>query len=59
LEVSDDGIGLGVDIDPQNENSMGFQLIQLLVQQLSGALNVVRDAGTLFVISFPRNAPSA
>ena len=59
LEVSDDGIGLAADIDPENVNSMGFQLIQLLVQQLSGTLNVVRNSGTQFVISFPRNSPSA
>ena len=59
LAVSDDGAGLAPEVDPQNANSMGFQLIQLLVQQLNGSLHVVRDAGTRFVISFPRNARSA
>jgi two-component system CheB/CheR fusion protein len=56
LEVGDDGIGLPADIDPGNVNSMGFQLIQLLAQQLGGSLDAVRDAGTRFVIRFPRNA---
>ena len=59
LEVSDDGIGLPPDIDPQNVNSMGLQLIHLLVQQLGGGLGVVRDSGTQFVITFPRNSRSA
>jgi PAS domain S-box-containing protein len=56
LEVGDDGIGLPAGIDPGNVNSMGFQLMQLLAQQLNGSLEVVRDAGTRFVIRFPRNA---
>jgi len=56
LEVTDDGIGLAADIDPGNVNSMGFQLIQLLAQQLGGSLDVVRAAGTRFIINFPRNA---
>jgi two-component system CheB/CheR fusion protein len=59
LEVSDDGIGLPAEIDPQNMNPMGLQLIQLLVQQLGGTLNVVRNSGTQCIISFPRNPPPA
>ena len=58
LEVCDDGIGLPTDIDLQNVNSMGLQLIHLLVQQLGGSLNVVRDSGTQFIISFPQDSPS-
>ncbi|HWE86811.1 MAG TPA: chemotaxis protein CheB [Terracidiphilus sp.] len=59
LEVSDDGIGLPADVDLQNVNSMGLQLIQLLVQQLNGSMNVVRDSGTQIAISFPQNLRSA
>jgi two-component system CheB/CheR fusion protein len=59
LEVSDDGIGLPVEVDPENANSMGLQLIQLLVQQLSGSLNVVRDSGTRLIINFPQEPRSA
>jgi two-component sensor histidine kinase len=56
LEVSDDGIGLPPNIDPKKVNSMGFQLIQLLAQQLKGHVDVIRDVGTHFIIRFPRNA---
>lgn len=59
LEVSDDGVGLSTEIDLGNANSMGLQLIQLLVQQLNGSMNVVRDSGTQFIIGFPRNSRSA
>jgi len=59
LEVSDDGIGMPAKIDPRNVNSMGFQLIQLLVQQLGGRPDVVRDAGTKFIITFPRDLQSS
>lgn len=56
LEVSDDGIGLPANIDLANVNSMGFQLIQLLAQQLGSSLDVIREAGTRFVLRFPRSA---
>jgi len=35
---------------------MGFQLIQLLAQQVNGNLDVIRDGGRRFTIRFPRNA---
>jgi two-component sensor histidine kinase len=54
LEVSDDGIGLPENIDPQSTNSMGFQLLHLLVQQVKGTLAVTRGNGTRLSIRFPR-----
>ena len=54
--VSDDGIGLPADIDVKHVNSMEFQLIQLLAQQVNGNLDVIRDGGRRFTIRFPRNA---
>ncbi len=58
LEVGDNGVGLPQNIDPQNMNTMGFQLLNLLVQQLAGTLVVTRDSGTRFAISFPRKMPA-
>ena len=54
LEVADDGIGLPEYIDPRSTNSMGFQLLHLLIQQLNGTLAVTRETGTRFAIRFPR-----
>jgi two-component system CheB/CheR fusion protein len=56
LEVGDDGTGLPPEVDPADVNSMGFQLIQLLTQQLGGRLDVIPGEGARFVIRFPRNA---
>jgi two-component system CheB/CheR fusion protein len=58
LEFSDDGIGLPENIDPQNVNSLGFQLVHLLVQQLDGRLAFTRNAGTTITIAFPRRMPA-
>lgn len=58
LEVRDNGIGLPENIDPHTMNTMGLQLLHLLVQQLSGTLDVTRDSGTQFAIRFPRKLPA-
>jgi two-component sensor histidine kinase len=54
LDVTDDGIGLPENVDPQSASSMGFQLLSLLVQQLKGSLEIDRFSGTRFTITFPR-----
>ena len=53
LLVADDGIGLATDIDPLEARSMGLQLVLLLVEQLNGRMQVQREAGAQFTISFP------
>jgi two-component system CheB/CheR fusion protein len=53
LEVSDDGIGLPDQLEIQSANSMGFQLLVLLVEQLKGSVEVDRSSGTRFVVTFP------
>ena len=53
LEVSDDGIGLPAQLEIQSANSMGFQLLVLLVEQLKGTAEVDRSSGTRFVVTFP------
>jgi PAS domain S-box-containing protein len=52
LEVSDDGIGIPESLDLENLDSLGIQLIITLVDQLDGKLQLKRDYGTEFVISF-------
>jgi two-component sensor histidine kinase len=52
LTVSDNGIGLSKSIDPKNARTLGFQLVDTLVKQLNGTLNVSRDHGTSFTIIF-------
>lgn len=52
LIVSDDGIGLPEDLDFENLPSLGLQLVNALVQQLSGTLDVSLDEGTTYKILF-------
>jgi two-component sensor histidine kinase len=52
LVVRDDGIGLPVDLDLQNPDSLGLQLVDTLVGQLEGTIELDRSHGTRFDISF-------
>jgi PAS domain S-box-containing protein len=55
LEVSDNGKGFPKDIDFKNTNSLGLQLVNTLVEQLNGKmeLNENNKGGTSFYINFP------
>ena len=52
LTVSDDGVGLPKDVDIYSTNSLGMQLVTVLVGQLGGTLKVKRKEGTNFTIRF-------
>jgi len=50
LVVADNGIGLAKHAELKNSNAFGMQLIQGLVTQLNGNLEIFREQGTKFVI---------
>ena len=52
LTVADDGIGLPDDVASGSHGSLGLQLVNTLVHQLAGVLDIVRREGTHFVITF-------
>jgi two-component sensor histidine kinase len=52
LSVSDNGIGLPKDFDVCSAGSLGLQLVNTLVKQLDGKLNVRSIEGTVFEIEF-------
>jgi PAS domain S-box-containing protein len=52
LSVSDNGKGIPEDIDIENLDSLGLQLVTTLVDQLEGELELKRDNGTEFTIIF-------
>jgi PAS domain S-box-containing protein len=56
LSVSDDGIGIPPEVNPENTASLGLQLVSILTQQLQGRLEIVRDHGTAFNIIIPPQA---
>jgi two-component sensor histidine kinase len=52
LRVADDGVGLPADLDIHNTRSLGLQLVNSLVAQMDGSLEVERSGGTAFWVSF-------
>jgi len=52
LEVSDDGIGLPDDIDFKKMKSLGIRLVNSLVGQLDGTIELDTSSGTKFIIKF-------
>ena len=52
LTVSDDGIGIPENLDIENLDSLGLQLVTSLVDQLDGKLELKRINGTEFNICF-------
>ncbi len=52
LTVSDNGIGFPEDLDFRNTESLGLQLVTVLVDQIGGAIKLNRNNGTEFKITF-------
>ena len=52
LIVADNGKGIPENIDFRNTNSLGLQLVNILVEQIEGRIELVREAGTAFKIQF-------
>ncbi len=53
LTVSDNGVGFPQDLDFQNTETLGLQLVTALTGQLSGTIKLERNMGTKFKITFP------
>jgi two-component sensor histidine kinase len=52
LAVADTGIGLPVELDFLNAETLGLQLISTLTEQLEGILTLDRGNGTVFTLTF-------
>ena len=52
LTISDDGIGIPQNLDIQELDSLGLQLVTTLVNKLGGELELKSKNGTEFVIRF-------
>jgi PAS domain S-box-containing protein len=53
LIVKDNGIGLPEKYDYQNSDTLGLQLTDILTQQLKGHVEIDKNHGTTFKITFP------
>ncbi|MCX6910481.1 MAG: PAS domain S-box protein [Verrucomicrobia bacterium] len=52
LRVADDGVGLPADLDIRQTSTLGHQLVFMLLEKLRGAVEVTRDHGVAFHITF-------
>ena len=52
LTVSDDGIGIPENLEIEELDSLGFQLITSLVDQLDGEFELKRNNGIEFIMRF-------
>jgi two-component sensor histidine kinase len=51
LIVSDNGVGIPEIVDIENPETLGLQLIDILVNQLDGKIEQRRENGTKFILS--------
>ena len=54
LGIEDNGVGLPKDIDHENTNTLGLQLVMTLVEQLDGNIDLKSENGTNYLITFER-----
>lgn len=54
LEVSDNGIGLPADFDPENSDSLGIYLVHALVEQLDAEIKIEKEPSARFLITFDK-----
>jgi len=52
ISIRDNGVGLPHDLDVQKTNTLGMQLINGLIMQLDGKLEIKSNNGTEFIITF-------
>ncbi|MDX2359524.1 MAG: histidine kinase dimerization/phosphoacceptor domain -containing protein [Crocinitomicaceae bacterium] len=52
LEISDDGVGLPVPFEKMKSDTLGLQLVETLVEQLDGEIEVNIKNGTKYLIKF-------
>ncbi|MBN1948678.1 MAG: PAS domain S-box protein, partial [Candidatus Cloacimonetes bacterium] len=52
LSVADNGKGLPADLDIHHTTSLGLQLVDILVRQMKGNLEIRCEQGTAFLITF-------
>lgn len=56
LVIADNGVGISPDFDWRQSRSLGLRLVSNLTRQLSGKLDLLRDEGTAFSLTFPAQA---
>ncbi len=56
LSVSDNGVGLPEGLDMERSDSLGLQIVNILVKQLNGTVSMVSGMGTEFKVTIPKSS---
>jgi two-component sensor histidine kinase len=59
LRVANTGVGIPADLDVHQAESLGLQLVCALTEQLGGIIELNREGGTTFTLTFPFPKDSA
>ncbi len=54
MEIGDDGVGIPDEIDIEKTKTLGLHLIRILVKQLKGKVELIRENGTQYKILFSK-----
>lgn len=52
IEAGDNGVGIPAEIDIKQTQTLGLQLVDTLIEQINGSLELDRTKGTKFIIDF-------
>ena len=52
MSVKDNGIGIPEGVDIQHSISLGLKIVNSMVSQLDGSIEILRNDGTQFLIKF-------
>jgi two-component sensor histidine kinase len=58
LAVIDSGIGFPESFEWRNADSLGLRIVQLLISQLDGMIELIHGPGTSFELLFPQKEDS-
>ena len=53
VTVANNGVGLPADLDWEKSESLGLQLVKMLIKQINGSIELNRSTGTAFRMKFP------
>ena len=54
IELADNGIGTPANVQINNTKTLGLKIVQALTEQINGSIELARNSGTRFILSFKK-----
>ncbi|OPX27358.1 MAG: hypothetical protein B1H06_04820 [Candidatus Cloacimonas sp. 4484_143] len=52
IAIQDNGIGISEEINLKTTNSFGLRLVEMLIRQINGSIELIHENGTKFILEF-------